>query len=87
MYSLDDELKRVSERLTLNDDWTILSLALPKSFVPVFLRCLNRYKALLNSDKDFPALEAMVVEALNSLPDEMEGNDGQSWKKEVDSHS
>lgn len=51
-------------------EWESLTLSMPKNFIDLFKETLTAYKLLVESDKDFPALEAMVLEARNSLPPE-----------------
>lgn len=52
----------------LPDAWVHTTLAMPKDFFPIFKETLEAYKALLLTDKTFPALEALILEARNSLP-------------------
>lgn len=51
-------------------EWESLTLSMPKNFIDIFKETLAAYKLLNESDKDFPALEAIVMEARNSLPPE-----------------
>ena len=49
------------------DGWTSLTLTVPDTFLPIFQETLEAYKKLRETDKDFPALEAIILEAKNSL--------------------
>jgi hypothetical protein len=73
-----DDIEDIDEDLfdSLNEDrefeevpkgWTLIKIAVPRDFLGIYEETLNAYKKLRESDKDFPAFEAMVIEAKNSL--------------------
>lgn len=59
----------------LPDSWVHTTIAMPNSFFPIFKETLQQYQALLNTKKTFPALEAMIMEAKNSLPNDINTNE------------
>jgi hypothetical protein len=50
------------------EGWVHLSLAVPKDFYTLFQETLAKYMVIRETYKVFPAFEAMVIEARNSLP-------------------
>jgi hypothetical protein len=66
---LDQLLAEVDEIAysPLPDGWTRMWMAMPLSFKEIFEDTLAQYKRLTGSEKEFPAFEAMVMEARNSL--------------------
>lgn len=66
---LDQEL--MDELEVAPEGWTHLSLAVPQSFLKLYEQTLTGYKAVAETDKTFPAFEAMVMEAFNSLPSDV----------------
>ena len=63
----DDLLLGEEPDFQIPKGWTTLTMAIPRDFLPIFQETLNAYKTLRESDKDFPAFEAMILEAKNSL--------------------
>lgn len=51
------------------EGWVHLSLAVPEDFYTLFQETLAEYMVIRETDKVFPAFEAMVIEARNSLPE------------------
>jgi len=49
--------------------WTMFSIAVPRDFLHILSETHAAYKRATGSDKDFPAFEAMIMEAKNSLGD------------------
>jgi len=49
------------------ESWKRLVLSVPDSFYEIMMQTIEAYKKVLNTEKVFPALEAMVIEARNSL--------------------
>lgn len=64
LLALDDAPK--DEVLDPNQ-WYHLTLAIPINFKSIFYDTLKAYQRALSTDKMFPALEAMTMEARNSL--------------------
>jgi hypothetical protein len=71
----EDEEAEIDKRLKTDlepdlTEWEQTLISTPKSFTPILEDTIQRFKILTESDKDFPAIEAMVMEARNSLPNE-----------------
>lgn len=97
-YDLSAELAKTSSKINhqshpAQEEWYKVTLALPSSFYVIWKKTLEAYKILNDTDKVFPAFQAMVLEAYNSLPEEirrimnLEEQRGESRTEEVDPHS
>lgn len=50
------------------EDWKHFIIAVPPDFYEILLNTIEGYKILRETDKVFPAIEAIIMEARNSLP-------------------
>lgn len=66
--ALDQELLEEGEE-AMPEGWVHISLAVPEDFYHLYQDTLMAYKHLRETDKAFPAFEAMVMEARNALPE------------------
>lgn len=66
-----DRLTEALDSPSPEREWQNITFKVPQNFVTLFNMTLSAYKAMLETDKDFPALEAMILEAYNSLPAEI----------------
>lgn len=66
---IDKELVEIETTITesVPEGWVHVAVAVPESFAEIFYDTLASYMALRETDKEFPGLEAMVMEARNSL--------------------
>lgn len=51
--------------------WDYLHFAVPRNFTSIAQETIEGYKLLTESDKTFPAIEALFLEAFNALPQEI----------------
>lgn len=53
------------------DGWSSITFRAPKNFINLMEQTIIGYKFLRETQKTFPALEAIFMEAFNSLPQEI----------------
>lgn len=71
----DNEIEEMDRKLDadfipeekLPDGWVFLQIAVPKDFATLFYETIEQYKQLRETDKMFPALEAIIMEAKNAV--------------------
>lgn len=68
--TLLESLQRINEE-QLQDDWVHYHISVPKDFAQLFEETIEAYKLLRETKKTFPALEAIILEARNALPQEI----------------
>jgi len=51
----------------IKEEWVFISFYIPKDFEPIWKETIRKYKDLWKTDKFFPAIESIIVEANNSL--------------------
>lgn len=80
-YSLSDD-EQLALEANLNEvivyrdipakpEWNAIQLNVPQSFMEIYSSTITAYQKVLETDKIFPAIEAIFLEARNSLPNEV----------------
>lgn len=71
MADFYEEFKKIESKQ--QEGWHTLEIAVPRDFLKLFNETISAYQILYDMDKDkrFPAFEAMIIEARNSLPSEV----------------
>ena len=54
-----------------DETWKYYVFAVPPTFTEILEETIRSYQLLYNTEKKFPALEAIVMEARNALPQEI----------------
>jgi hypothetical protein len=65
---LDAALQNVPEFGPVPENWRLFVAAVPSDFYLLMWDTIEKYKTLRETEKVFPALEAIFIEARNSLP-------------------
>lgn len=68
-----DSLKEPGTLIEIPDqeDWKYFVFVMPANFHSILLETIEGYKLLTESEKTFPAIEAIFMEARNALPQEI----------------
>jgi len=56
---------------SLKNEWVNVNIQIPQDFLHIWLKTLKGLKLALQTDKDFPCIEAMCMEAYNAVPNEV----------------
>ena len=67
---VDSAISAVPED-AIPENWKHYVIGVPESFVPIFEATLKGFQLLYDTEKKFPAFEAIVMEARNALPQEI----------------
>lgn len=70
MSDFYDEFKKIEKQS--QQGWSVIEIAVPNDFVKIWQDTLRAYQIMGETSKPFPAFEAMVMEARNSLPHDIQ---------------